>query len=259
MQPIDVVMITKNSEHILGECLAAVYENVSVKNLIVVDGFSTDRTLKIVDTVKEEHGNVTVLNVNGSRARAREKGIRQVSTDWFMFVDSDVILSKDWFKKAEKNANHDVGAVWGVNIDVIPNVKDKRILKLQGLIARKCFNLRGGMHDTLIRREAVEDIKIPEELHTYEDAYIVNWIKKKGYKTVIDDDVYCLHYKPPANWSLQNAVSQAVVEFKCGLVYSHMYAYMFYYPIFMFHWFLQLSIQGVKGILSPQRDPKVIG
>jgi glycosyltransferase involved in cell wall biosynthesis len=248
MQPIDVVMITKNSEHILGKCLAAVYENVPVKNLIVVDGFSTDRTLKIVNQVNGTYGNVTVLNVNGSRARAREKGIRQVSTDWFMFVDSDVILSKDWFRKAEKNVECNVGAVWGVNIDVIPNVKDKRILKLQGLIARKCFNLRGGMHDTLIRREAVEDIKIPEELHAYEDAYIVNWIKRKGYKTVIDNDVYCLHYKPPANWSLQNAVSQAIVEFKCGLVYSHMYAYMFFYPVFMFQWFLQLSVQGVKNL-----------
>jgi glycosyltransferase involved in cell wall biosynthesis len=249
MQPIDVVVLTKNSEHVLDECLASVYENVPVKNLIVVDGYSTDRTLKIVDKVNETHGNVTVLNVNGSRAKAREKGIRQVSTDWFMFVDSDVVLSKDWFRKAAKNAEHDVGAIWGVNIDIIPNIKDKRIWKLQGLIARQCFGLRGGMHDTLIRREAVEDIKIPEELHAYEDAYIIKWIKKKGYKTVIDDNVYCLHYKPPANWSLQNAVSLAIVEFRCGLVYSHMYAYMFFYPLFMFHWFIQLSLQGAKSLL----------
>jgi hypothetical protein len=166
-----------------------------------------------------------------------------------MFVDSDVVLSKDWFKKAEKNAERDVGAIWGVNIDIIPNIKDKRILKLQSLIARQCFDLRGGMHDTLIRREAVADIKIPEELHAYEDAYIIKWIKKKGYKTVIGDDFYCLHYKPPANWSLQNGVSQAIVEFRCGIVYSHMYAYMFLYPLFMFHWFIQLSLEGAKSLL----------
>ena len=258
MQPIDVVMLTKNSEHLLDRCLASVYENVPVKNLIVVDGFSTDRTLKIVNKLNEAHGNVTVLNVDGSRARAREKGLRQVSTEWFMFVDSDVILSRDWFRKAEKNVKSDVGAVWGVNIDVIPNVKDKRILKLQSLIARQCFGLRGGMHDTLIRREAVEGIRIPEQLHAYEDAYIINWIKGKGYKTVIGDDIYCLHFKSPANWSLQNGVSQAIVEFRCGLVYSHMYAYVFYYPFFMFQWFLQLALQGVKGFLSPQRGPKMV-
>jgi glycosyltransferase involved in cell wall biosynthesis len=258
MQPIDVVVLTKNSEHLLGKCLASVYENVPVNNLIVVDGFSTDRTSKIINEISKAHGNVKVLKVNGSRARAREKGIRQVSTDWFMFVDSDVVLSRDWLKKAEKNVKSDVGAVWGVNIDVIPNMKAKRVLKLQSLIARQCFGLRGGMHDTLIRREAVEDIKIPEQLHAYEDAYIINWIKKKGYKTVIGDDVYCLHFKSPANWSLQNGVSQAIVEFRCGLVYSHMYEYMFLYPVFMFHWFIQLLLQGAKGLLSSQRGPKMI-
>jgi cellulose synthase/poly-beta-1,6-N-acetylglucosamine synthase-like glycosyltransferase len=199
-----------------------------------------------------------VLNVNGSRASARQMGLRQVSTEWFMFVDSDVILGKDWLRKAEKHVKSEVGAVWGINIDIIPNIKDKRIWKLQSLIARQCFSLRGGMHDTLIRREAVKDIQIPQELHAYEDAYIINWIKEKGYKTVVGDDVYCLHFKSPANWSLQNGVSQAIVEFRCGVVYSHLYEYMFYYPIFMFHWFLQLSIQGVKGILSSQRAPKMI-
>jgi glycosyltransferase involved in cell wall biosynthesis len=258
MQPIDVIVLTKNSEHLLDRCLASVYENVPVKNLIVVDGSSTDRTLKIVNKINEAHGNVTVLNVNGSRASARQKGLRQVSTEWFMFVDSDVILGKDWVRKAEKYVKSEVGAIWGVNIDIIPNVKDKRILKLQSLIARQCFSLRGGMHYTLIRREAVKDIKIPEELHANEDAYIINWIKAQGYKTVIGDDVYCLHFKSPANWSLQNGVSQAIVEFRCGLVYSHLYEYMFYYPIFMFHWFLQLSLQGVKKFLPAQRGPKMI-
>jgi glycosyltransferase involved in cell wall biosynthesis len=247
MQPIDVVILTKNSDHLLGKCLVSVYENIPVNNLIVVDGFSTDRTLDIIDEFNKTYGNIKVLSVEGSRAKARERGIKQVLTEWFMFVDSDVILSRDWFKKAKRNLTSDVGAVWGVNVDVIPNLRDKRILKIQNLVARQCFSLRGGMHDTLIRREAVEGIKIPEKLHTYEDAYIINWIKAKGYKVVIGDDVYCLHFKSPANWSLQNGISQAIVEFRCGLAYSRLYEYVFYYPFFLFHWFLQLSLRAVKG------------
>ena len=249
MQPIDVVVLTKDSEHLLDKCLASIYKNVPVKNLIIIDGFSTDRTLKIINKTKEAHGNVKVLKVGGSRARARERGIQHVSTDWFMFVDSDVVLGRDWFRKAEKNVKSDVGAIWGVNIDVIPNMKAKHVLKLQSLVARQCFGLRGGMHDTLIRREAVKDIRIPEELHAYEDSYIINWIKAKGYKTVVGEDVYCLHFKAPTNWSLQNGVSQAIVEFRCGLIYSHMYVYMFLYPVFMFHWFIQLLVQGAKALL----------
>ncbi len=158
-----------------------------VENLIVVDGFSTDATMEIVNRINQKHGNITVLKLNGSRAKARQAGISRVTTEWFMFVDSDVILSKDWFKKAEKHVENDVGAVWGVNVDVIPKMRNKRYPEIQNLIARQSFNLRGGIHDTLIRREAVKDIRIPEELHTYEDAFITNWIKENGYKTIIDE------------------------------------------------------------------------
>jgi glycosyltransferase involved in cell wall biosynthesis len=249
MQAIDVVMLTKNSEHLLERCVDSIYENVPVKNLIVVDGFSTDSTLKIFDEENRRRGNVKILKVNGSRARAREKGIAQVTSDWFLFADSDVILSKDWYEKALGSVKSDVGAVWGVNIDVIPNLQDRRFLQIQQLIAGQCFTLRGGTHDTLIRRDIVKDIKIPERLHTYEDAFIMNWIKDKGYRTVVGEGIYCLHYKPPANWSPRRAISGAVEEMRCGLVYSHNFFYMAYYPIFMFYWALQIAFQGVRGLL----------
>jgi glycosyltransferase involved in cell wall biosynthesis len=250
MQAIDVIMLTKNSEHLLDKCLNSIYQNVPVNKLIVVDGFSTDGTLKIVNDFNERHHNITFLSINGSRARAREKGIAQVSTDWFMFADSDVVLSDDWYYNAQKNIRANVGAVWGVNIDVIPNMRDKRVLKLQTLVASECFNLRGGTHDTLVRRDLVADIKIPEQLHTYEDAYIMNWIKDKGYRTVVGDDIYCLHYKPPANWSLRNAVSGAILELKCGLIYSRNFSYVVYYPFFMFYWFLQIALQNLNTLFS---------
>lgn len=49
MEPIDVVMLTKNSEHLLNKRLKPIYGNVPVKHLIVVDGFSNDNTLKIIN------------------------------------------------------------------------------------------------------------------------------------------------------------------------------------------------------------------
>jgi glycosyltransferase involved in cell wall biosynthesis len=258
MDPIDVVMLTKNSEHILKECLASIYENVPVKRLIVVDGSSTDNTLKIMNELNEKYGNVKIITENGSRAKARERGIQEVETEWFMFADSDVILCKDWFTKAEKCIADDVGAVWGLNIDVIPSVKSKFFLKSLMLVARECFNLRGGMHDTLIRRKLVEDIKIPEQLHSYEDAYIVNWIKKKGYKVVVGGDIYCLHHRPSEDWNLKESISLAALEIKCGLVYCHIFRYAFYYPFFVFYWFLQLFNKNFGNLLSQKGKPKVI-
>ena len=77
----------------------------------------------------------------------------------------------------------------------------------------------------------------------------MNWIKDKGYKTVVGNDIYCLHYKPPTNWNLTNAVEGAILEFKCGLVYSKNFSYVVYYPFFMFYWFLQIALQNMKKLL----------
>jgi cellulose synthase/poly-beta-1,6-N-acetylglucosamine synthase-like glycosyltransferase len=206
--------------------------------------------LKIIEKFNRKYRNVKIITEEGSRAKAREIGIKQVETDWFMFVDSDVILCKDWFKKAEKYVDNDVGAIWGLNIDIIPNVKNKLFLESLAFIARECFNLRGGMHDTLIRRELVKNIQIPEQLHAYEDAYIVNWIKKKNWRVIAGDDIYCLHLRPQKDWNLKESVSLAVLELKCGLVYSHIFKYAFYYPFFIFYWFLQLLGKNSGGSLS---------
>ncbi|MBC7130890.1 glycosyltransferase family 2 protein [Candidatus Bathyarchaeota archaeon] len=245
---VDVVMLTKNSESILRECLTSIYENVPVNRLIVLDASSTDNTSAIIEEFDNRYGNVVFITENGSRAEARERGIKEVETEWFMFVDSDVILCKNWFKKAIRHINDKVGAVWGLNFDITPNTKNRFFLKLLAILAEKCFNIRGGMHDTLIRREALEDIHIPEWLHAYEDAYIINWIREKGYHVIIGDDLYCLHYRPNRYYTLRESVSAAVTEVKCGLVYSHLYRYTFYYPLLTFNWMIQALYKNFKGI-----------
>lgn len=246
IEPIDVVMLTKNSEGILCQCLKSIYKNIPVRRLIVLDASSIDNTLKILRGFNNEHGNIVFITENGSRARARQRGIREVETDWFMFVDSDIILCNNWFKKAVKYINEAVGAIWGLNFDVTPHMRDKRFLSFLALVARECFNLRGGMHDTLIRREILEDIEIPEQLHAYEDTYIINRIKKKGYKVVIGEDIYCLHYRPTHYYTLKESVSLAATEIKCGLVYSHIYKYALYYPLLTLNWLTHLLNKNFK-------------
>jgi len=255
---VDVVLLTKNSEHLLSRCLTSIYRNVPIKKLIAIDGFSSDRTLEILERFNSKYGNVSLVQMHGSRAKARTEGIKHVSTEWFMFVDSDVILCKDWFKKAQADLTNEIGAVWGLNIDVIPNVKNKYAIKLQSIVARTCFHLRGGMHDTLILHKSVVGIKIPEQLHAYEDAFIVQWINDHGYKAIVGSHVYCLHYKAPDNWNLKNGISQAIVELKCGLVYSHLFEYMIFYPVFFFYWSLQLPLSGFRNNSTRQSKPQMV-
>jgi glycosyltransferase involved in cell wall biosynthesis len=244
---VDVVLLTKNSQHLLNRCLSSVYRNVPIKNLIVIDGYSTDHTLNILEKFKQKYGNVQIHQMQGSRAKARTEGIRHASTEYFMFLDSDVLLCSNWFKKATADLTEGIGAVWGLNIDLLPNVTNKWFLKFQALIARQCFKLRGGMHDTLILKKAVEGIRIPEELHTYEDAYIIKAIQKRGYKTVIGRGICCLHCKPPETWNLNNGIQAGITDLQCGLVYSHVFRYMLFYPVFFLYWMVQLPLNGFRS------------
>lgn len=234
MEEIDVVMLTKNSERVLNECLQSVYENVPVKRLIVVDGFSTDNTLRILEEYNKRYGNVKVIMAKGTRGEAREKGIREVRTDWFMFIDSDVVLCKNWFKKASRNMREDVGAIWGV--DIPTEIKNEFLKTLLQHMEARVFDIRGGCHDILIRRDTVKDIKIPSFLHTLEDAYIKEWIEAKNYKVVISYDAYCKHYKNVGGLlSKENRLS-TVSELKNVRFVKER---LIYAAVFAFVWFLQ--------------------
>jgi glycosyltransferase involved in cell wall biosynthesis len=212
MESIDVAILTMNSGRMLRECINSVYQNVPVNNLIIVDGYSTDTTAEIVKEFQEKYGNVTFVQEKGTRGSARQTAIQLVKSDWFMFVDSDVLLSKNWFAEAEKLVKDDVGAIWGIEIWSV--LKGSKLLKLFERVTMKIFEKRGGTHDTLIRRTTVEDIKIPYQLHTYEDGYIKDWIEKKEYKVLAVYEPYCVHFRPDEVWTTRKHIELMVSDLK---------------------------------------------
>ncbi len=234
---IDVVLLTKNSERALVKCLDSLYQNVPVHQLIVVDGYSTDGTLSIIETYSQKHYNVKVIFDKGTRASARQKGIMAVQTEWFMFIDSDVVLCRDWFQKTIKNIDADVGAVWGT--EVWSTLKNPKMLKLFLVVTRKIFEVRGGTHDTLIRSSLVKDIQIPAELHVFEDAYIKDHITRKGYKVVACYDPFCIHFRPDSVWTLKGSLGLVAEALRLGsphLISKLLLAYGFYtgYSVYQF-------------------------
>jgi glycosyltransferase involved in cell wall biosynthesis len=242
---VDVVIITKNSENMLNECLTSVYKNVPVNRLIVVDGYSTDKTLEIVREFQKKHGNILLIQDKGTRATARQKGINQVKTEWFMFVDSDAVLCKDWFKKAEKHLSPNVGAVWG--IEVWSTIQNPALLKIFLWITRKIFDLRGGTHDTLVRTDLVKDIRIPKILHVFEDAYIKDWITQKGYKLIACYDPYCVHYRPSSVWTIRgslNIIADAIRVGRLTLLVKLTFAYGFYTTYSLYQFFANKIRRG---------------
>jgi glycosyltransferase involved in cell wall biosynthesis len=75
--------------------LKSVYENVPVRRLIVIDAYSSDNTHGILAEFEQIYRNVDIISKKGSRGEARQRGIQEAQTDWFLFVDSDVVLCKN--------------------------------------------------------------------------------------------------------------------------------------------------------------------
>jgi glycosyltransferase involved in cell wall biosynthesis len=240
---VDVVVLTKNSEEQLERSLSAVYRNVPVNRLIIVDGYSTDGTLDIVKKFEKKHHNVLLIQDKGWRGQARQIGIEHVETQWFMFVDSDAELCNGWLKKARDFIAPNVGAVWGIEVwSVMTNSK---FLRLFLQITMSIFQTRGGTHDLLVRREAVREIKIPSSLHSYEDAYIKDWINKKGYKVIATYNPYCIHHRPSVIWSIKSGVNIAQTEIRAGLFHRYpklFLSYGFYIAYFTYQSLLKAAL-----------------
>jgi glycosyltransferase involved in cell wall biosynthesis len=233
MKSVDVVILTKNSERLLRECIVSVYRNVPVNSLIVVDGYSNDRTMQIVKEFQEKHGNVVFVQDGGTRGGARQRAMNEVKTDWFMFVDSDVVLSENWFAEAEKLMKDDVGAVWGIEIWSV--LRRMRILNIFERVTMKIFEKRGGTHDLLVRRKAVEGIQVPSHLHTYEDAYIKSWICERGYKVVGAYEPYCFHFRPNVVWTVGQNIGFIVSDIKYAVRHPSLFlSYGFYTGIVVY-------------------------
>jgi len=200
---VDVVIVSKGDPPYLDLCLKSINTEVSFHRLIFVANDPSNRALKLA-----KNYNCEVYFENyGSLGKAREYAIKLVDCPWFLFVDDDCVLAKD-FMEITKYINDDVGAIEGLNCQMNP--KRRLFAEAMESLAKRFRRLRspskrGFTGDTLIRTEAVKDIEIPRYLKAYEDQFIKEYIEAKGYRWVkARDRYYCYHYdfKPPMERAL---------------------------------------------------------
>ncbi len=91
---LSVVIPTLNSQAGLARCLTSLVPAVVdglVSDVIVVDGGSSDRTLKIAD----QAGTVT-LQTHAGRGHQLKFGAQHAKGPWLLFLHSDTVLDSGW-------------------------------------------------------------------------------------------------------------------------------------------------------------------
>lgn len=87
--PISVVVIARNAENTIAECLDSLQSN-NPAEIIVVDGNSTDRTVEVARRYTKR-----IYSDEGrAKAYARQAGAEQATQEYLAYVDSDVILTQ---------------------------------------------------------------------------------------------------------------------------------------------------------------------
>lgn len=95
---ISVVIPTFNAEGVLGPTLAALVPAAVdgfVREVVVCDGGSKDRTLEIAD-----HAGVEVVQAETGRGPQLRAGAARARMPWLLFLHADVVLDAGWEREA---------------------------------------------------------------------------------------------------------------------------------------------------------------
>jgi len=189
---IDYIVPTYNSASLLDECLIAIEKYGNPKGIIIIDKFSTDKTIEIA----KNHG-CKITQSNATLGECRLIGTENAKTEWIAFVDSDVILNKNWTGIFTYIHMKTVGAIQADPKCIGDNVSSFRCAKPYSLKKLQ----RGFTGATLIKRDIIKDADI-KDCQAFEDWFLTQHIIKKGHNWLVVPivvDHYCsgerLYYK----------------------------------------------------------------
>jgi hypothetical protein len=204
-------------------------------NSMVVVSDSDDDTDSFMKCWCAEHGKELVITKSNlynyhraTRATARQTAIdiflANFCDEFLMFLDDDCVLNDGWWRwivQSRALEDSTVGEVWGINWDALP--KRERFLKffnidIKEYLIRK-FEERGGCHDTLYKRRALEGIKIPPELHVYEDAYLHFYVICRGFKYLVNP-IGVTHYHPEMGIDLKKEMEKSKIAIQIAVRYG---------------------------------------
>ncbi len=113
-----IIIPVYNVEKELDRCINSVLgQDYDDYEIIVVDDGSTDKSGEIADKYKDISTNITVIHKkNGGLSSARNAGIEVASGDYFVFLDSDDYLGKDFLTSLSKSIDKYRADIIAINL-----------------------------------------------------------------------------------------------------------------------------------------------
>ncbi len=200
MEKVCFIVPAYNAEKTIERCIKSIISQDINKEIFVIDNNSSDNTYKIIKNF--ENINIYVENRRGPAA-ARNRGLKEAyksSCRYIAFVDSDVVLPKDWSKKAIEilEKNRDVAGVGGparnMSRNFLSELFDPLFLYYVNTDLKDVESL--ATMNAMFKREVIKDMFFNENLIASEDPEFCFRLTKKGYRLLLSRNLTVLHDHP---------------------------------------------------------------
>lgn len=189
---IDLVMWTKNGEKTLPIVLKQIdkvipHENVCHK--ILVDDHSTDRTVEIAKSFNWD----VYPNPEGGIPSGANEALRYVDRDFFISVEQDVVLAKNWWDKIPPYMqNPKIAVAGGIRV-----FSDRLLRVISEFCLERSGRVEVSMDNTIYKTQIIKALGgFPNECPICTDTILykkINWFTP--YKWIIDSTVVSVHLR----------------------------------------------------------------
>jgi glycosyltransferase involved in cell wall biosynthesis len=197
MNEISIIIPTYNSMPELEKCLSSfkdAFPENTIVEIIIVDKNSLDGTIECAKKF-----NCTILTNTISLGSARTMGLKHAKTKVICFIDSDIVLPKNWYNDMFNLLvfSDNVGWIYGRTIDDKEPLKSEKLYKMEMECDSKGRILKLGdrayTNNTICLRNPLLKANI-ENLNAWEDWVLAQEMMKSGYK-ILEVPIICEHLR----------------------------------------------------------------
>ncbi len=193
---VSAIIPVYNRENIMNEVLGAIInQSRKFDEIIVVDDGSTDKTIEIA----KKYPVKIVQSNHVERIAIRNLGLKHTKGNIVAFIDSDLVLSKDWLKEVLKGFDLGYAAV----------VDRRQVYKPHSYVSKMndhFFNLRYKNYKPftawIFKKEVLDDVggfNENTQIGT-EDVELADRLFAKGHKIWFADKAICWHMGEPKSF-----------------------------------------------------------
>ncbi|RJO62664.1 MAG: glycosyltransferase [Dehalococcoidia bacterium] len=194
--PLSAIIVVKNAEKTLDDCLKSVRRN-NPAEIIIIDGMSTDRTLEISRAYTER----IYCDEGKGVSVAHQIGAEQAAQEYLAYIDSDIILTDGAL--AAMLEEFKAGGYANLQATVLPRDDSTywaRAIEQHVQLIRK--RNPGGLSTALLRKDVTLKIGFDPSIKVAgDDVDFLTRLKKQGYKPGISP-VVVYHWHPDSMKSL---------------------------------------------------------